>query len=188
VPRNATAEIIEGLRVAGAVLRPVVLPVVWWRAAALALDAARDFAPHVVLMNGVAQPRQALFCERGATERRAGAADVEGTVAGPFVGDGVAMMTLRLVSAARAARRTIALHAAVKRNGVRFDEVLTGAKVVRIRPDNAYLCNQVAFEVARARVAPVVGFLHWPSALEGAHIAAARAVLAAVIEAQLPRR
>ena len=121
-------------------------------------------------------------------------------------------LSLDVDGALQTALRAIAKHGATEAGGVRFDAVVRGAAVGDVRDDNAYLCNQLAFVVDHAMRAggtslrllrsddapdgvPVAlpgdhravprGFLHWPSALSGAHITAGAEVLRAIVAACL---
>lgn len=176
-PRNATAEIVEGLQVPGADVRAIVLPVAWNRAPAIALAAARDFDARLIVMCGVASPTGKLRVECGATHRSSDTADAEGNRIDERSGEAV-RMTLDIRAAVRAARHAIHERAAI------FGDVLPGARIAPVRDVNNYVCNHLAFHVRTANVAPC-GFLHWPSALEGDQIAAARQVLAEIVRSQL---
>ena len=176
-PRNATAEIVEGLEVAGADVRAIVLPVAWSKAPAIAVAAARDFDARLILMCGVASPKGKLRVECGAVHRSSDKADAEGNVIDERGGEAV-RMTLDIRAAVRAARHAIHVRASI------FGDVLPGARIAPVRDVNNYVCNHLAFHVRKADIAPC-GFLHWPSALEGDQIAAARQVLVEIVRSQL---
>jgi len=175
VSRNASAEIADDLRVPGIDVLCLILAVKWNVAPESAMRAVRDFAPDVVLMNGVAQSRQPLWIERGATSLRDGV-DVDG-VAPQKIPRGVRALTIDVRAAARAARATWSQH-----DGV--GDILRGVRIRPVRTTNVYLCNHVAYEVAGSLVGARCGFLHWPSELGGAGVAVARAMLASVILSQ----
>ncbi len=176
-PRNATAEIVDGLTVAGADVRTLVLPVAWNIAPEIALRSARAFDAALVLMCGVAGPRGPLKVECGASSYSAAKADVDGNVIDELAGEAVAM-TIDVRTAVRAARRAIRDRAAI------FGDVMTDARLAPVRESNSYVCNHLAFHIAKSTVAPC-GFLHWPSELEPAQIPAARQVLSLIIRSQL---
>lgn len=162
-------------------VRTVVLPVRWGMAPELAIRAARDFQAEMVIMNGVAGPRQPLFVEQGATNHCVPREDADG--AWPKVVDRLEArpMTIDRRRAVRAARAAIAEHAHVMQGDVALGDVLLGARIARPRKSNGYVCNHVAFHVSRAHER--CGFLHWPSELHGAHVIAARAILERIVRA-----
>lgn len=177
-PRNATAELVDGLVVAGVEVRAIVLPVKWNVAPEIALRSARELGAELVLMCGVASPRGPLKIECGASSYAGSKPDVEGSVLlEERAGEAVAM-TMDVRAAVRAARGAIRDRASI------FGDILTGARLAPVRESNSYVCNHVAFHVARSNVAPC-GFLHWPSDLDAAQIPAARQVLSLVIRSQL---
>ena len=116
--------------------------------------------------------------------------------------------TERVLAAARA---RWSLHAETTESGRRFDAVARGVEVLHGRDANVYLCNQIAYLVDRALAFPhralrllrgsehdgvdvVVpaalrdvprGFVHWPSTLVGAHVAAGADLLRAMLDAML---
>lgn len=156
--------------------RTVVLPVVWTRAAELVLAEARAMDASLVLMSGVAHPRQPLWIESGATNARAPRADVEGTLPEPTPDErDVVSVSIDTRAAHRAAERAFASVRAASHEGVRLDEILHGIVVKEPRIENAYICNDTTYRVTRALAgSPMhVGFFHWPSELDGGHIDAA---------------
>lgn len=179
-PRNATAEIVGGLEVPGADVRALVLPVAWNKAPAIAIAAAREIGARFIVMSGVASPKGKLRVECGAVHRSSDKADAEGSVIDENGGEAV-RMTLDIRAAVRAARLAIQRRASI------FGDVLPGARIAPVRDINSYVCNHLAFHVRKADIAPC-GFLHWPSALEGDQIAAARQVLVEIVRSQLQRQ
>jgi pyrrolidone-carboxylate peptidase len=167
---------VEGLDVEG--VKSIVLPVTWNEAPERALHAADEFGADVVLMNGVASPRQRLFIEAGATNRTAAFADAAGKFPIPESELVVRPMTIDLRAVARTARM----------GGVPLGEVLLGAQITAVRSTNAYVCNHLAFRVsARSSNRVTCGFLHWPSDLVGKHVDAARNVLESIVVRMLHR-
>jgi len=192
----------------------IALPVHWDLAAILVAREIDALRPSLVLMNGVAGPRQALWLELGATNRAAVQLDgsnrlrPHGAPDEPLVpildGDAALPSLLSWRAVEHAAREAIARHACLA-------DVLPG--VLRAgfpRASNTYLCNNLAYvtgwlmrhpgrEVAlleaseRAvkvridadlRTVPRA-FVHWPSELSPAHDDAAADVMRALISAQV---
>jgi pyroglutamyl-peptidase len=178
-PRNATAEIVEGLDVPAVELRAIVLPVAWNVAPEIALREARAFGAALIVMCGVAGPRGPLKVECGATTHTAQKEDVDGAIVPELPGASI-RTTLDVRAAVRAARRAIRDRATI------FGDVLTGARLAPIRETNSYVCNHLTHRVLASGVAPS-GFLHWPSELSAEQVPAARQVLARIIQSQLPR-
>lgn len=179
-PRNATAEIVDGLDVPAVDLRAIVLPVAWNVAPEIALREARAFGAALVVMCGVAGPRGPLKVECGATTATAEREDVDGAFLKTVPGASI-RTTLDVRAAVRAARGAIRERAAI------FSDVLTGARLAPIRETNSYVCNHLAHRVLEANVARS-GFFHWPSELTPKQIPAARQVLVRIIQSQLPPR
>lgn len=140
----------------------MILPVFWDLAAVLVLREIERFNPAMVLMNGIASPRQDLWVELGAVNRAMVLPDgsdtlvplpPEGQQYAPIVPSAPASATLRgaLLSweAVKAATRaTLAARGAVTEGGVRFDELLTGVSFGGFpREGNTYLCNNLTYVV-----------------------------------------
>lgn len=175
-PRNATAEIVEGLDVPGVDVRTIVLPVAWNIAPEIALREARAFGAELVVMCGVSGQRGVLKVECGGSTAVAPKEDVKGAIIAEIPGPPV-RTTLDVRAAVRAARRAIRERASI------FGDVLVDARLGPIRESNNYVCNHLSHRVLSANVAPS-GFLHWPGDLSPAQIPAARHVLAKIIQAQ----
>ncbi len=190
----------------------LVLPVLWDLAAAVVLRAVEQFDPELVVMSGVAGPRQPLWIELGASNqthprRDASAhlqpmADARVVPGGPpALGHRAAFPSLLELGRAQLARETS------------LSEVMPSVELTGFpRPSNAYICNATAYTVAHALGYPdrpltlLEGsadqrgatihlrrdrahvphfFIHWPSELRGPQIEAAARVLRTIVSAQL---
>jgi pyrrolidone-carboxylate peptidase len=147
----------------------MVLPVYWDLAAILALKEIQSFAPDVVLMNGIAGRRQALWLELGSVNRALALQDgsealvplaPEGQRFAPIVPSASAAelsMGLRFSygPVQQAASAAIAARGEVLEAGARFDRVAQG--VLRggfPRHGNTYLCNNTTYVVNHAMARP----------------------------------
>ena len=135
----------------------MILPVYWDLAAILIAKEAQAFEPSFVMMNGVAGPRQPVWIELGATNRAAPLDDGSDQLK-PAVGaneafakivDGAPdargnLLTWRAVE--QAARAEALKHGSEIDGGVRFGDLLDGAKLAGFpRSSNTYLCNNVTY-------------------------------------------
>lgn len=193
-------------------LAVLVLPVLWDVAAAVVLRAVEQFDPELVVMSGVAGPRQPLWVELGASNQTHPRRDASGhlqpiadarVVPGgpPALAHRAAFPTLlELGRAQLAAEASLA-------------EVMPSVELTGFpRPGNAYICNATAYTVAYALSHPdrpltlLEGsadqrgatlhlrrdrahvphfFLHWPSELRGVQVDAAARILRTMVSAQL---
>lgn len=140
----------------------MILPVFWDLAAILVLKEIERFQPTMVLMNGIASPRQDLWVELGSVNRAMTLPDgsdvlVPQPPAGqryaPIVPSAPASATARgaLLSWAAvktAARDAIAARGDVTEDGARLGELLTGVSFGGFpRDGNTYLCNNLTYVV-----------------------------------------
>lgn len=194
------------------VLAVLILPVLWDLAAAVALRAVEKFDPELVVMSGVASPRQPLWIELGASNqthpRRDASAHLQPIPDARVLSGGPSAL------AHRAAFPSLL---EVGRSQLRAEpdlvEVMPSVELTGFpRPGNAYICNATAYAVAHALGHPgraltlLEGsadqrgatlhlrrdrahvphfFLHWPSDLSGPRLASAARVLRAIVSAQL---
>ncbi|MEZ4392011.1 MAG: hypothetical protein R3A48_13015 [Polyangiales bacterium] len=143
----------------------MILPVFWDLAAVLALREIERFEPELVLMNGIASPRQDLWVELGAANRAAILPDGSDRIApDPLAGQGFARVLpaapdsealrgsrLSWAAVTSATRAAIAAWAGVIEGGARLDEVLPDVSLAGFpREGNAYLCNHLAYLVGYA--------------------------------------
>jgi pyrrolidone-carboxylate peptidase len=209
----------------------MVLPVYWDLAAILTIKELQAFAPDVVVMNGVAGPRQALWLELGSVNRALTLPDgSDALVPLPPAGQRFAPIVPTASAAElsmglrfsyepvqRAMLDAIAERGSVLQDGARFDRVAQG--VLRggfPRQSNTYLCNNTTYVVNYAMARPgatltllqaspaLTGrvnrvtirltrdlrstprvFVHWPSALAGAHLDAGAEVMKTLLATQL---
>ena len=158
-PQLAVAQGLIELPRAGEVeLCAMVLPVFWDLAAFLVLREIEAFVPDLVVMNGVAGPRQSLWLELGAQNRAKDAPDGSNvlrpaTAMAPLVaGASEARSNLASWEAiADAARRELEARAGVVHDVERLDAVLQGVAFAGFpRTSNAYLCNATTYVVGHA--------------------------------------
>lgn len=158
-PQLAVAQGTVELPAVGDVdLCAVVLPVFWDLAAYLLLREIQAFAPQVVVMNGVAAPRQKLWLELGAFNRGKDSPDGSGILrptspmvelirGGPEALENVASWNAIALASADA----IAERASVSYEGKRLDDVLRGVAFAGFpRASNTYVCNNTTYVVGRA--------------------------------------
>jgi pyrrolidone-carboxylate peptidase len=133
-------------------VRALVLPVLWDLATVIVAREIDAFAPDVVIMNGVAGARQALWFELGAINRARKSHDASEQVM-PFddlLIDDAPLDDVRPNLASWDAVRSAAAQAigACDASAAEpFDAVLTGALLMGARVDNCYLCNSVTYGV-----------------------------------------
>lgn len=146
-------------------MRAVVVPTVWDAAAGFILREIGAFRPDLVIMNGVAGPRQALWLERGAGNLAKRRPDVTGVLLPAterlVVGGPHAIACRADWPALReAALATAKGHGASEHRGetgvvTRFDAVLQGVVTKPFpRRDNAFLCNATTYQVGCAIAHP----------------------------------
>jgi len=135
----------------------MILPVSWDLASILIAKEMDAFQPSLVMMNGVADPRQPLWIELGATNRAEALEDGSNQlrpVLGPNasfakivdVGEEARPNLLSWSAVAAAASARVAAHANDVEAGTRFGDVLEGAKLAGFpRSSNTYLCNNVTY-------------------------------------------
>ena len=158
-PQLVVAQGLVELPTAGEVeLCVVVLPVFWDLAAYLVLREIEVFAPQVVVMNGVAGPRQKLWLELGAFNQAKDSPDGSSHLKPSSTTDPIIERANRascnhaswraIESAAAAA---LAAGAAVMHDGERLDAIMPGVAFAGFpRATNTYLCNQTTFVVGHA--------------------------------------
>lgn len=196
-PAHRTAFAVTTLPDGGVDALALVLPVAWGLSTSLVAHAAEAFRPDAIIMNGIAGPRQPLWIELGATNGAEPAVDgsrnlsLAGDRRVPVDNGRAPEETLpcrfAFTRAKRAAEATLAALGRVCEAGERFDDVVTGVRFTPPRASNAYVCNALTYGVAchlAARATPFV-FLHWPSSLRGAHVAAAASLLRGVVDAHV---
>jgi hypothetical protein len=129
----------------------------------------------------------------------------------PHVDERRRALTIDAARVRRAALAAHATHAATVERGQRLDAIAPTVEVLSGRDENVYLCNQIAYLVERALAHPERtlrllrderdvgvdvamdpplariprGFVHWPSTLVGAHVAAGAHLLRAMLDAML---
>ncbi len=136
----------------------MILPVYWDLAAILVSKEMNAFDPNMVLMNGVAGDRQPIWIELGAVNKAAklddGSNQLVPTATGEFAKlvetaakDEDARPNLLSWRAVEGAARSVAeRHANDMDQGVRFGDVLPGAKLAGFpRSSNTYLCNNITY-------------------------------------------
>jgi hypothetical protein len=142
-------------------LLAAILPVFWGLAAYLLLREIEAFAPDVVVMNGVAGPRQKLWLELGALNGAKDQPDGSGilvpsepmspVLAGASDPSEARSNLASWHAVADAARSTLAEQASIVHAGERLDEVLQGVAFAGYpRKSNSYLCNATTYVVGYA--------------------------------------
>jgi len=138
----------------------MILPVYWDLAAILIAKEMNAFEPTMVVMNGVAGPRQPIWIELGATNRAAKLDDGSSQLrpaaserepyakiieSAPRSEDARGnLLSWRAVEGA--ARQTIARRAGDMDRGTRFGDLLPDVKLAGYpRGSNTYLCNNVTY-------------------------------------------
>lgn len=135
----------------------MILPVYWDLAAILIAKEAESFEPSLVLMNGVASSRQALWIELGSVNR-ASLLDDGSDQLRPSVRpderfakivDGAPATYGNLLSwraVQEAARDVVLAHADDVDDDVRFGDIVDGVRLAGFpRYSNTYLCNNVTY-------------------------------------------
>ncbi len=173
VPVNATEAMMRVLLARGR--RAVVLPVEWARAAEILLTEARACNATLLVMSGVAGPRQPLWIEAGATNSCAMKTDAAGMVPEATDGSEIVKVSIDVALAKVAADRAFEARRAVLEETTKFEDIVQGVMIREPREDNAYVCNDTTYRVVRALAGTEVraGFFHWPSEVVGAHVEAA---------------
>lgn len=194
------------------VLAVLILPVLWDLAAAVVLRAIQKFDPELVVMSGVAGPRQPLWIELGASNqthpRRDASEHLQPITDARVLAGGPPALAHRA-----AFPRLLEVARAQLRAEPTLEEVMPTVELTGFpRPGNAYICNATAYAVAHALTLPerpltlLEGsadqrgatlhlrrdrvhvphfFLHWPSDLSGPRVEAASRMLRAIVSAQL---
>lgn len=150
---------LEG--VGGVEVCAVILPVFWDLAAYVLLREIEAFAPDVVVMNGVAGPRQKLWLELGAVNRAKDSPDASNLLrpsaaTDPLIaragdGDRARSHLASWEAIGSAARATLASRAAVSHEGEPLEAVMQGVAFAGFpRSTNTYLCNATSYVVGYA--------------------------------------
>lgn len=135
----------------------MILPVFWDMSAILVAKELESFAPSLVVMDGVASPTQPLWLELGATNRAQDSVDGSNNLEPKS--DAKQPKLVPEASAAEetrgnllswnavlgAVRNAVQAHADDTDKGTKLGQLLLGAQTMPIRPDNAYLCNNLTY-------------------------------------------